>query len=315
MRGWISPEESRNFDVDRDRWVLLPNSMIDSEPNLERRGDTKIKIVIYGCRGSVPVNGHDFEKFGGSTTCLLVTSDIAQNIGIIDAGTGIRTLGQRIMSDPEMREKPIVIGFTHFHWDHIQGLPFFAPAYVKGKRISLLALGRERPIDDLERVFSVQMQREYFPVQLADMGADFEFLMPNEDTHLLPLSVITARQHQHPGTAYAYRISHRGKTIVMCTDIEYGDEIDQANVEFCKGADLLIHDAQYTPSEYKQRRGWGHSTYTQAIECAKRAKVKRLILTHHDPDHDDAMLEIIGREAKALFPNCEMARDGMEILV
>jgi phosphoribosyl 1,2-cyclic phosphodiesterase len=289
--------------------------MIDSELDSEPGGELKIRIVIYGCRGSIPVNGQNFQKFGGSTTCILITSDIAKSIGIIDAGTGIRTLGQEIMLDPSMREKPIVIGFTHFHWDHIQGLPFFAPAYVKGKKIALLALGRERPIDDLERVFSVQMQREYFPVQLADMGADFEFLMPNEDTHLLPLSVVTARKHQHPGSAYAYRICAREKTIVVCTDIEYGDEIDQGNIEFCKGADLLIHDAQFTPREYEQRRGWGHATYVQAIECAKRAEVKRLILTHHDPDHDDTMLETIEREAKALFPNCEMARDGLEILV
>ena len=271
--------------------------------------------MIFGCRGSIPVNGRNFEKFGGSTTCLLITSDIAKNIGIIDAGTGIRMLGQQIMADPLMRDKPIVIGFTHFHWDHIQGLPFFEPAYVKGKKISMLALGRERPIDDLERVFSVQMQQEYFPVQLADMGADFEFLLPNEDTHFLPLSVVTARRHQHPGTAYAYRISHNGKSMVMCTDIEYGDEIDPGNVEFCKGADLLIHDAQFTPGEYEQRRGWGHATYIQAIECAKRAEVKRLIFTHHDPDHDDATLETIERHAQELFPNCEMARDGMEIFV
>src|SRR5690606_34492211 len=103
-----------------------------------------IKVSIYGCRGSIPVSGHEFEKFGGSTTCLFITSPNARNVGIIDAGTGIRKLGQDILADPDLREKPIIIAFTHFHWDHIQGLPFFGPAYIKGKKISLLALGRER---------------------------------------------------------------------------------------------------------------------------------------------------------------------------
>ena len=115
------------------------------------------------------------------------------------------------MEDPILREKPIVIAFTHFHWDHIQGLPFFAPAYVKGRKISLLALGRDRPIDDLERVFSVPMQREYFPVQLSDMGANFEFIMPDEDVRFFPHAVVVARKHRHPGSAYSYRLSRSGK--------------------------------------------------------------------------------------------------------
>src|SRR6476660_4499794 len=170
----------------------------------------EIRVVIYGCRGSIPVNGPEFDKFGGSTSCLLITSEDSINVGIIDAGTGIRRLGQEIMKDAALREKPIVIAFTHFHWDHIQGLPFFEPAYVKGKKISLLALGRERPIDDLERVFSVPMQREYFPVQLSDMGANFEFLLPNENIRLFPTTVVTAHKHQHPGTAYGESISKRG---------------------------------------------------------------------------------------------------------
>ena len=139
------------------------------------------------------------------------------------------------MKDETLREKPIVIAFTHFHWDHIQGLPFFEPAYVKGKKISLLALGRERPIADLERVFSVPMQREYFPVQLCDMGADFEFLLPDANIHLFPKAVVTARKHQHPGSAYSYRIVRGKKSIVVCIDIEHGENLDPATVEFCRG--------------------------------------------------------------------------------
>ena len=162
--------------------------MENSQTKIENNAEISIKI--YGCRGSIPVNGPEYDQFGGSTSCILITSDDAINIGIIDAGTGIRRLGQEIMRDETLREKPILIAFTHFHWDHIQGLPFFEPAYVKGKKISLLALGRERPIGDLERVFSVPMQREYFPVQLCDMGADFEFLLPDENVRLFPRAIL-----------------------------------------------------------------------------------------------------------------------------
>jgi phosphoribosyl 1,2-cyclic phosphodiesterase len=271
--------------------------------------------VIYGCRGSIPVNGADFDQFGGSTSCILITSDDATTIGIIDAGTGIRNLGRKIMKDETLREKPIFIAFTHFHWDHIQGLPFFEPAYVKGKKISLLALGRERPIDDLERVFSVPMQREYFPVQLSDMGADFEFLLPDENIRLFPTTVVTAQKHQHPGSAYSYRFVRGKKSIVVCTDIEHGANLDPAIVDFCRGADLLLHDAQYTPEELANHRGWGHSSYEQAIECARLAGVKKLVLTHHDPNHNDAFLGKVEERCQELLPNCVLARENMTVVV
>ncbi|HET7237669.1 MAG TPA: MBL fold metallo-hydrolase [Terrimicrobiaceae bacterium] len=285
------------------------------KPRRRTASGDEIKVVIYGCRGSIPVSGPGYEKYGGSTSCLLVTSDNAVNIGIIDAGTGIRTLGRHIMQDEALREKPIVIAFTHFHWDHIQGLPFFEPAYVKGRKISMLALGRDRPIDDLQRVFSVPMQQEYFPVQLCDMGANFEFLMPDEDIRFFPRAVVTAHKHPHPGSAYGYRISGGGKSIVICTDVEHGTDLDPDVIDFCRGADLLLHDAQYTPEELSTHRGWGHSSYRQAIDCAKLAGVKKLVLTHHDPDHDDAVLAEIERHSQQLFPNCVLARDNMTLVV
>lgn len=289
--------------------------MQNTESQTRRDVSDQIKVVIYGCRGSIPVNGPEFDKYGGSTSCILVTSDDAANIGIIDAGTGIRHLGKHIMQDETLRERPIVIAFTHFHWDHIQGLPFFEPAYVKGRKIAMLALGRDRPIDDLERVFSVPMQREYFPVQLCDMGANFEFLLPNEDIRFFPAAVVTARKHQHPGSAYSYRLTRGGKSIVFCTDIEHGTDLDPDIVDFCRGADLLLHDAQYTPDELANRRGWGHSSYLQAIECARLAGVKKLVLTHHDPDHNDSFLAEIETRSKELFPNCVLARENMTLVV
>jgi phosphoribosyl 1,2-cyclic phosphodiesterase len=289
--------------------------MQGSQTQARSKVGDEIRVVIYGCRGSVPVNGPEFDKFGGSTSCILITSDDAANIGIIDAGTGIRHLGRQIMKDKALRDKPIVIAFTHFHWDHIQGLPFFEPAYVKGRKISMLALGRNRPIHDLKRLLSVPMQREYFPVQLCDMGANLEFLMPDKDICLFPKAVVTARKHQHPGSAYSYRISRGGKSIVFCTDIEHGTDLDLGIVEFCHGADLLLHDAQYTPEELNSCRGWGHSSYVQAIECARLAGVKKLVLTHHDPDHNDAFLADIEKRSQQLFPNCFLARENMTLVV
>jgi phosphoribosyl 1,2-cyclic phosphodiesterase len=277
--------------------------------------ECEIEVTFYGCRGSVPVCASGYHEFGGNTTCVMLSAEDSDGVGILDAGTGIRGLGQRIMADERLREKPITSAFTHFHWDHIQGLPFFEPAYVAGKKIALLALGRERPIDDLERVFARPMQQEYFPLQLAQMGAEFEFLLPQDDTHVFPRSVVTARRHAHPGSAYTYRVVKGKKSVVFCTDIEHGDSIDSGIVALSRGADLLIHDAQYTPEELKGRRGWGHSSYEQAIQCARLAGVKQLVLTHHDPDHDDAFLREIERKSQELFPNCTLAREGMVIRV
>jgi phosphoribosyl 1,2-cyclic phosphodiesterase len=301
--------------LSRVRPEAMLKHMQSSESQTRSNVGNEIKVVIYGCRGSIPVNGSEFDEFGGSTSCILITSDDAVNISILDAGTGIRHLGQHIMQDEVLRNKPIFIAFTHFHWDHIQGLPFFAPAYVKGRKIAMLALGRDRPIDDLERVFSVPMQREYFPVQLSDMGANFEFLMPDADILFLPKAVVTARKHPHPGSAYSYRVSRNGKSIVFCTDIEHGTDLDLDIVEFCRGADLLLHDAQYTPEELVSRRGWGHSSYVQAVECARLARVKKLVLTHHDPDHNDAFLRDIEKHCQQLFPNCVLARENMTFVV
>lgn len=289
--------------------------MDSATPEAPTTEDEKVHIVIYGCRGSIPVSGREFERYGGHTTSILLTSNRGKNVGIIDAGTGIHRLGQDLMKDPVLSKRPIIIAFTHFHWDHIQGLPFFAPAYVEGKRIALLALGRERGIDDLERVFSVQMQDEYFPVRLADMGARFEYLLPNEEMLLVPRGVVKARKHPHPGNAYSYRLETATRAIVICTDIEHGESLHEPTVEFCQGADLLIHDAQYTPEELETHRGWGHSSYEQAIQCAKRAGVKKLVLTHHDPDHDDEFLADIEAKSQVLFPNCVLARDRMSIEV
>jgi phosphoribosyl 1,2-cyclic phosphodiesterase len=270
-----------------------------------------MKARFYGTRGSIPVCERDFQEFGGNTTCVLLTGDLGQ-VAILDAGSGIRKLGKDLLASGQ-RQDNTFIAFSHFHWDHIQGFPFFGPAYDPSRHFTISAFGRGRQPKDLKSIFEGQMQQEYFPVSLDQMGATFAFLEPASDVFVQGETRVTSYQHNHPGGAYTYRIEHRGRVLVFCTDIEHGDDIDPAIVQLARGADVLIHEAQYTPEELKHKKGWGHSSWEQAIEVARQAGVKRLALTHHDPDHDDAFLRAVEQECRRHFPNVVLAREQMEI--
>jgi len=273
-----------------------------------------IKVKFYGTRGSISVCGPKFQEFGGNTTCIQITDMKTNRIGIFDAGTGIRDLGNDLVASGHEQDQ-IFIVFTHFHWDHIQGFPFFTKAYDPKQKINIFTMGKGKNNDEIKGLFTTLMQSEYFPVPFDKMGASFEFMHPDVLSGIFgPLQVkITANRHNHPGGAYGYRIEREGKVLVFCTDIEHGDEIDQNVVELCKDADLLIHDAQYTSEELKVKKGWGHSSYEQAIQVAEMAGVKQLAITHHDPDHDDEFLLGMEKQCQQRFPNCVLAREKMEI--
>ena len=276
-----------------------------------------MKLKFYGTRGSIPICDAGFQQFGGNTTCLQITFTDTNRVAIIDAGTGLRNLGRDLLAIGHKQEE-IVIAFTHFHWDHIQGFPFFAPAYDPGQKIMFLALARDQPVGHLREIFEVQMQAEYFPVQLEQMGADFEFLqIADASKHFTAIknvqTMVTAQKHNHPGGAYSLRIERNGRVLVVCTDVEHGEQIDLRLVELARGADLLVHDAQYTAEELQKRRGWGHSSFDQAMQVAEMAGVKSLALTHHDPDHDDEFLLRIEKLCQERFPNTVLAREGMEL--
>lgn len=272
-----------------------------------------MKIKFYGTRGTIPICSRECQEFGGNTTCVLVEGP--ENIGILDAGTGIRNLGIDIENNYQHTiDKPIYIAFSHFHWDHIQGLPFFLPAYDPRRHFIISAIGRERYGINLKSIFEMQMRREYSPVSFDGMGANIDFQQSEEDSITLEKVTITAMKHNHPGDAYSYRIEEvGGKAIVFCTDIEHGNEIDLNIVEFSRNADLLIHEAQYTSDELFSHKGWGHSSWEQAVEVAEHAAVKRLIITHHDPDHDDTFLSRVEKQLQTQFPNAALAREKMEI--
>jgi len=276
-----------------------------------------MKLKFYGTRGSTPVCDAGFQRFGGNTTCFQITFPDVNEIAIIDAGTGIRNLGRDLKAMGHKQEQ-IVMAFTHFHWDHIQGFPFFAPAYDPEQRLTLLTMGEDQEVDDLRQIFETQMQSVYFPVQLDRMGARFRFVQVQKATEQfrgtndMPIT-ITTQKLNHPGGCYGYRIERNGKVLVICTDVEHGEAIAPAVVKLAEDADLLVHDAQYTAEELLKYRGWGHSSFDQAMQVAEMAGVKRLAITHHDPAHDDDFLTRMEALCQARFKDCEFAREGTEV--
>lgn len=270
-----------------------------------------MKIKFYGSRGSTPICDRDFLEFGGNTTSIKITLD-NERIAIIDAGSGIRNLGKDLIKDG-FHQDELFIGFTHFHWDHIQGFPFFAPAYNPNMVINILAMGKDREIENLKDIFKRQMNSENFPVPLEGMGATFNFLQVEQNELKINNTSVQVIKQNHPGGSFGYRLENNEKSLVVCTDIEHGDSVRPDIVNFCKNADLLVHDAQYTAEELLSHRGWGHSSFDQALEVAERAGVKKLAITHHDPEHNDTFLTKIERECQKRYPNCLLARDGLEI--
>jgi len=276
-----------------------------------------MKLKFYGVRGSLPICDAGFQQFGGNTTCFQITFPDINQIAIIDAGTGIRNLGRDLRAMGHAQEQ-IVLAFTHFHWDHIQGFPFFAPAYDPKQKLTILTLGKEQEVSDLREVFEAQMQSLYFPVQLNHMGAEFRFVQIGKATEHFremnnAVTSITALKLNHPGGAYGFRIERQGRVLAICTDVEHGDTIDPNVVALAKDADLLVHDGQYTTEELEARRGWGHSSYDQALQVAEMAGIKRLAMTHHDPNHDDEFLTRMEKLCQERFKECVLAKEGMEL--
>ncbi len=270
-----------------------------------------MNVTFYGTRGSIPIPEKEFMLFGGNTSCVKITLNDGTVI-IFDAGTGIRKLGDELLKSSYDKSKEINIVLSHTHWDHIQGFPFFAPAYFKDGKILIAICGVERESPGLEKIFGTQMQSEYFPVPLEKMGASFRFWQPDVNELTGPLgNKWEILKHDHPGGAYSYRFTEDDKTIVYCTDIEHGESINSEIIHLSRNADLLIHEAQYNNEELKSKRGWGHSSWEQAVEVAKAANVKNLAFFHHDPSHDDTYLLNLEKEVQKEFPTSFFARESM----
>lgn len=275
-----------------------------------------MRIKFWGVRGSIAVPGPDTVNVGGNTSCIEVRCD--KRLLILDGGTGIRLLGQSLT--PELPIEAYVF-FSHVHWDHIQGFPFFSPAFIPGNRFHMY--GGNNVTHTLEETLAGQMDYPSFPVTLNDMAARMSFhdlqegqvvRIGDED----PIEVINTRGN-HPNGVFAYRITHKNKALVYATDTEHYSVLDQKLERLAKNADLLIYDTMYLPEEYSgeaggmPKTGWGHSTFVHGVELAKAANVKQLVLFHHDPSHSDADVAAKEKRAQALFPNCVAAREGLVI--
>ena len=272
----------------------------------DRMHPWRLKLRFWGVRGSIPTPEPQNLGFGGNTACLELRLP-GDELFIFDAGTGIRNLGASL-HDTGARAQDINLFFTHFHWDHIQGLPFFGPLYDPS---SCMRLYSSSYSGELSKSVAGQMAAPYFPVKFDDASSKREFV----DLGVDPIRVGELTIHpfclNHPQGASGYRIESQGAVIVYATDREHGDPIlDSVLREYADGADLLIHDAQYTPEEYARYKGRGHSTWTEAVKVAQESHVKELVLFHHDPFHDDETLQRIVNEARARFPNTIGASEG-----
>ena len=270
---------------------------------------TPLALTFWGVRGSIPTPTAENLGHGGNTACLSI--DCGDSILILDAGSGIRPLGRQLLTRPTLPE--IHLLFTHFHWDHIQGLPFFDPLYRPDARITLYSFHTP---EDLRSILAGQMTAPYFPVDFQLVAEHLQFRqLQNTTTTLAGLTVQCFDLH-HPQRSQGYRIRNGSRSLVIATDHEHGDPAADARLSaIAQGADLLVYDAQYTPLEYEKRQGWGHSTWHDAVSVAREAGIPQLVLFHHDPAHNDATLDTILAEAQAEFPATLAAREGMTLVL
>ena len=274
-------------------------------------------IRFWGTRGSIPTPGPTTVRYGGNTACVEVR-DSSGALLVLDAGTGLRELGIALMSQNGARPFDVNLLISHLHWDHIQGIPFFRPAYDPNSTLRIMGPKQSRTMKEL---LGLGMDDPFFPVDIDDIPAKIDIgeLQDGSDVRLGPYRVRSASIF-HPAPALAYRVEADGKSLVYATDTEdpFSGKPNPV-VKLAEGADTLIHDAQFLRSDFKPT--WGHSTIDTAIDVAAKAKVKRLVLYHHDPDRSDDALDHIGREAsragREQLSGLEVvvAREGLELEV
>jgi phosphoribosyl 1,2-cyclic phosphodiesterase len=267
-------------------------------------------IRLWGTRGSIPSPGPSTVRYGGNTSCVEVRLHDGTLI-ILDAGTGIRPLGAFLGPC----EGTLLL--SHYHWDHIQGLPFFASAF--SPESSLRVFGPEFNGNGPEEYLSEQMFTPFFPASPSQLQGIKSFAVTPEEELTIGSATVRAVRLSHPGVTFGYRIEDRGSSFVYMSD----DEVDEADPETldgivaaAAGADLLLHDCQYDETEYAARRGWGHSTPRQAVRVATAAGVRRLMLFHHDPSHSDEKVEALAEEARRFAP-CDIiiGREGATVSI
>ena len=293
-----------------------------------------MRVTFWGTRGSIATPGVETTTYGGNTSCVELRC--GTDLFIFDAGTGIRPLGLALMKEFAKRPLTIHLFISHTHWDHIQGFPFFTPAYLPTTTIHIYGSGGQgRP---LERVLRGQMDSDYFPVALGDMNSTLHVHEFKGKPFQIGEATIAATYLNHPGMNLGYRVTHEGKSFVYATDNEpyqqtlphlgghwteasrdFGKWLDAEFVQFLERADFYIGEAQYTDDEYPARIGWGHSSISATVEVALAAQVRSLAFFHHDPLHDDSAVAAMAQTANRLIEargsslHCFAAREGQVI--
>lgn len=301
---------------------------------------SEAQLKFWGVRGSYVAPFSSHLGVGGNTSCVAINAD--EHLLICDAGTGIINLGNQLMKQDKICEMLILL--THYHWDHVCGLPFFVPAFNHGWKINFFGPGDDPKL--IKDNISMLMQAPYFPVGTETWLAEINYLHIRENHFQYGPIKINIKNAHHPGITYGYKIEINGKTIVYTSDNECrfiersfklrtdefnkeGEEHElleamireahQEELDLFRKADILIHDAQYTPKDYEKKLGWGHSCYIDTVNAAIEAEVKELYLFHHDPNYDDTAIEnilkhsneIIKRENSPLI--CHLAKEGMVV--
>jgi phosphoribosyl 1,2-cyclic phosphodiesterase len=262
-------------------------------------------LKFWGVRGSIPTPGPATVRYGGNTSCCELRFN--DTLFILDAGSGLRVLGNELL-----KSKPPInanIFISHMHWDHIQGIPFFTPAFIPGNKFTFY--GAKDAEKDLNDIIADQMDPTYFPIEMKDMGSKLEFEQLAEGRYNIDNTEVETIFVNHPGNALGYKFFIEQKSLIYISDNEpfagtFNDDLNQSNsnkdiilgedgnqklIAFLKNADILIHDAQYTLDEYKKKMTWGHSPIEYTVDIAIHAGVKQLVLFHHDPMHDDDTID------------------------
>jgi phosphoribosyl 1,2-cyclic phosphodiesterase len=270
-------------------------------------------LTFWGVRGSIPSPGLHTITFGGNTSCVSV--DYHEHVIIFDAGSGLRPLGLSLMA----QATPPITGslfLTHTHWDHIQGLPFFTPAFTPENRFVIY--GEARPRYPLVELMEDQIQHPFFPIEMQDLfqaQIDFRELASGDTVEIHPEIHVTAFRLTHPNAALGYVLQLDALRVAYVTDHEHPlEHFSPAVLQAVTGVDLLIHDAQYSREEIRQgKQGWGHSAWEDVVQLAREAQVQQLFLFHHDPAATDEHLNERQFLAQQLFPQTFVAREGLKI--
>lgn len=280
------------------------------KPNV--KNDFRLRLRFRGVRGSIATPRMENLGYGGNTSCVEITLP-GNEFFIFDAGTGIVELGSWLSNEFPNQKLSLTCFLTHFHWDHIQGIPFFSPLYHAETEMTFHSFSSWA---GLEEMLEGQMKDPYFPVPFEFLPAKRNLIEIGRDpvkygeltVHPFPLN--------HPQGALGYRIEFQGAVVVYATDHEHGrPEVDSGLREYAQGADVLIYDAQYTPQEYESHKGWGHSTWLEATRVAHDSKVKQLILFHHDPWRTDQMCDLLVAQARRHFDNTMGAKEGEIVML